>query len=238
MAFQKVGHTYIYQTVADKIQQYIVENGLHPGDRLPSHAELCAGLGVGRTSLREGLRLLQTAGVVETRPGLGIFVTSFSLGPHVLEVSHYLLDDPSRSPELIELLEVREALEVHAIARAVDHASDEDIENLRGILEDCECAYKSNIVPLEGWERFHNEILRMSGNETLHDLANTVTHLLFQVQRKWISSPLIGVWAETAHRRHTAIYQALKDRRKQDAIGLLRDHLAQFRKLFLEERPN
>lgn len=58
----------IYQQLVEHLQRYIIENSLQPGDRLPTEAELAAKFRVGRQSVREAVKVLESIGVVETRP--------------------------------------------------------------------------------------------------------------------------------------------------------------------------
>ena len=51
------------------LKQAILDGEFHPGDELPSEAEMCAMLGVGKSSIREALKMLQMIGVVEIRQG-------------------------------------------------------------------------------------------------------------------------------------------------------------------------
>jgi DNA-binding FadR family transcriptional regulator len=53
----------------------IVAHGLEPGDRLPSEPELARSLGVSRSSLREGIALLEEDGVVRRLHGSGTYVS-------------------------------------------------------------------------------------------------------------------------------------------------------------------
>jgi GntR family transcriptional repressor for pyruvate dehydrogenase complex len=58
----------IYEQVVDHLKHYIIENRLKPGDRLPTEAELAAWLRVSRQSVREAIKVLESMGLVETRP--------------------------------------------------------------------------------------------------------------------------------------------------------------------------
>lgn len=61
------------------IKDYILSNGLRPGDPLPTESEMCAQLGCSRNRYREGLQRLQATDAVEVRHGVGAFVGHLSL---------------------------------------------------------------------------------------------------------------------------------------------------------------
>lgn len=63
-----------YQKVLLKITEQIQSGSLLPGERLKSEKDLAAEFGVGRSTLRESLRLLQEAGYIEIKNGVGSFV--------------------------------------------------------------------------------------------------------------------------------------------------------------------
>ena len=66
--------------VADAIKDWVVEQGLKPGDRLPGETELIQRFAMSKGTIREALRLLQAQGLVETKtgPGGGLFVGEVS----------------------------------------------------------------------------------------------------------------------------------------------------------------
>jgi GntR family transcriptional repressor for pyruvate dehydrogenase complex len=60
--------------VVDAIAKFITQNKLRPGDRLPTEKAVSEQLGIGRTSVREGMRKLETLGVLESRQGDGVYL--------------------------------------------------------------------------------------------------------------------------------------------------------------------
>jgi DNA-binding FadR family transcriptional regulator len=108
----------IYRDAQVRLRNFIREEALKAGDRLPSEAVLAATLEVSRPSLREATRSLQTLGVIEAQPGNGLYVSEFSFRP-VIEQLPYGLGDSSEA--IGEILTAREAMEVGlmpAVARA------------------------------------------------------------------------------------------------------------------------
>jgi GntR family transcriptional regulator len=61
--------------VRDEILALIARDGLRPGDRLPTEMELATRFGVGRTTAREALKLLEQDGIVDVRPGRGRYLS-------------------------------------------------------------------------------------------------------------------------------------------------------------------
>src|SRR5712664_4877939 len=89
----------------DKIQELIISRSWGPGDRLPKESELAAQLGLSRNSLREAVRALSLARVLEVRQGDGTYVSS--LEPHDLLEPTRFATHLLRGSTVLELFEVR-----------------------------------------------------------------------------------------------------------------------------------
>lgn len=70
-------------STVEAIKGFILDKGLGPGEPMPTEAELCASLGVSRSSVREAMRTLASLDIVEVRHGHGTFVGQLSLSPLV-----------------------------------------------------------------------------------------------------------------------------------------------------------
>lgn len=100
-------------SVTDQIKDYILIHRLHPGDPLPTEAELCAELDVSRSSVREAMRTLAALDIVEVRHGYGSYVGRLSLAPLVEGlVFRGVLSPGDDFTALREVVEVREALDL------------------------------------------------------------------------------------------------------------------------------
>ncbi|MEG0942600.1 MAG: GntR family transcriptional regulator [Angelakisella sp.] len=68
----------LYLQVYEQLKDYILQKQLKPGDKLPTEMEMCALLGVSRNVLREAIKSLEIAGIVSSKPGVGIIIQEFS----------------------------------------------------------------------------------------------------------------------------------------------------------------
>ena len=107
------GKTLVMQ-VSEALRGLIAAGRYKPGDRLPSEAQLTQDFSVSRTVVREAIAALRSDGLVEPRQGAGVFV----LLPLAAEVTGFSLVDPERVSSLIEMLELRTAVEGDAAALA------------------------------------------------------------------------------------------------------------------------
>src|SRR4051795_10512066 len=88
--------------IAERLTAAIREGTLKPGDRLPTEAELAREFQVGRTSVREGLQKLRAHGLIESRKGLGAFVTERPANDPLADFARWTATDPAAIEQLVE----------------------------------------------------------------------------------------------------------------------------------------
>lgn len=109
----------LYLQVYDELCNYIRDNNLSPGDKMPTEAAMTAMLGVSRNILREAIKALEIAGVVTSKPGVGITICknqSDLLLTSLLSQINAMSDDKAK--ENIE--EIRCILEISFCRKAFD----------------------------------------------------------------------------------------------------------------------
>jgi DNA-binding FadR family transcriptional regulator len=120
------------QTAQQAIRAYIEQNRLRGGDPLPPEGRLAQELGVSRASVREAVKGLESLGILEARPGVGIFVRSFSFDP-ILDNLAYGVGADGNS--VAELLYVRKQLEAGAIEDVAAGVTPAQLRVLRSIVD-------------------------------------------------------------------------------------------------------
>ncbi len=74
--FQPILKTRASRAIEAQVRALIAGGQVQPGDRLPSERILAQALGVGRSTLREAIRILEVVGLLDVRPGEGTFVAA------------------------------------------------------------------------------------------------------------------------------------------------------------------
>src|ERR1700745_1766526 len=113
----------------ERIRELVASGEWGPGTRLPREADLAKQLGLSRNSLREAVRALSLARVLEVRQGDGTYVSSLEpdeLLEPTLSATHLL-----RGRTVLELFEVRRMLEPEAAAMAAHRADAHALVALR-----------------------------------------------------------------------------------------------------------
>jgi len=189
----------------ETIRELIVSGEWGPGTRLPREADLAAQLGLSRNSLREAVRALSLARVLEVRQGDGTYVSS-------LEASE-LLEPTSLATNLLqgrtvlELFEVRRMLEPEAAALAALRADDETKSALRHELDRMYAAGDRADELVEADAAFHDVLGDAPGNAVLRSLLRSLSTRTVRA-RLW-HGMADRMALDKARAEHTNIYDAI-----------------------------
>ena len=231
IAFQPKGVVRPRVQIEQQIRAAILSGELPPGFRLQSEAELSRLFGVSRNTIRESLRSLETQGLIEKLPGAGggSFVQRVdqqSLGRALEESVGNLLK--FGMIDVDELASVREYLEVPSVRLAAVNCSEEDLQELRGVVERQQNITTTELGGAENRElnlQFHNTIARASGN----NLLNTFVHALHRVTEAANYVALEGSEGRAAWQdhvdHHVKILYAIENRDPDAAEEAVRAHL-------------
>jgi DNA-binding FadR family transcriptional regulator len=166
----------MHEELQDRLKEYILANKLQAGDPLPTEAQLADQLGVSRSAVREGLRSLESLGMIYSRRGEGRYVRGFNLDP-ILENLHYsLLFDTEDAREMIE---VREQLEIGFIGAAIAAMDSETLSDLRALVIAMRQRALSGEYFLDKDLEFHATIYRPINNHVLSKLLD-VFHAIYR----------------------------------------------------------
>lgn len=166
--------------VADAIKDWVVEQRLQPGDRLPGEADMIARFRMSKGTIREAMRLLQAQGLVATKtgPGGGSFV-----GEVRRERAHALLGNYFyfRNITIADIYEVRIALEPELAASLAGQLTAEQLDKLRAIMaeyarpaHDAEEERRQHVQSL----KFHAQLAEYARNELLSFFIGFMAQIL------------------------------------------------------------
>ncbi|MEU6376889.1 FadR/GntR family transcriptional regulator [Streptomyces sp. NPDC046909] len=119
----------------ERIKRLILERRLASGAPLPTEPELMEYLGASRNSVREALKALQAMGIVEIRHGFGTYVGPMSLAPMIEGLAFRTVAGHYRGEDsLLQLLELREAVETGLVSRLAGRLPEGDLVELDGLV--------------------------------------------------------------------------------------------------------
>ena len=210
------------ETALHGLRALIADGDLKPGDRLPSEGELCERLGVSRGPLREAIRTLSALGVIDTRHGSGSYVSELHAADLIkglgLTVGLLPLDS------IIELYELRRALEAHAASLAAARIDADTIARLDRLLVQLEAVTDDDELS-ELDSQFHSAIADIADNDALATLlevlrARSRAYRIFTTE----DAAAIKVLSDAGHR---AILRGLEARDPVAASAAAAGHVAQ-----------
>ncbi len=205
----------------EKIKAMIVSGALGPGDRLPPEKELAERLGLSRNSMREAVKALEVIRVLDVRRGDGTYVTS--LEPHLLLEAISFVIDMHDDDSLLEVFAVRRMLESQATGLAATHGDDEAIAALQEEIAGVDA--EVSIDDLVAHDiRFHQEIVRMTGNGYLASLIDSLSSQTIRA-RVWRGLTEQGAVERTLS-EHRAIADAIAQHDPVLAASLSTAHIA------------
>jgi GntR family transcriptional regulator, transcriptional repressor for pyruvate dehydrogenase complex len=219
--------------LVDEIKSWIVLRNLRPGAGLPSEAQLMEEFSCSRGTIREALRILESEGLIETKPGPkgGISVTapghdsisrSFALMLHFHEGEK----DPG-TDKAEALLEARTELEAVCAGLAARHATSEDLAAMEKIIEDIEDDAPDQYGrSVDANHIFHLAVARATHSPILWPAMRALSDLHYRMMAPPIRvdrEVVVAAWK--AHRR---ILAAIQDRDSELATRRMRRHLSEF----------
>lgn len=220
-------------TMAQAIGDDIVSRGLTEGDQLPNEKIMAEQLGVGRTTLREALRILETQGVIRIKPGPGGGPTVRQPRPDDLIGAMTLLLQ-FLGASLDEVATAREAVEPAAAALAAERAGPDDlaalqrtVDRMTVALEDDEVFYREN-------DAFHSRLAEAAGNTVLLVITETLERMTASLDANITFPVRTRSRIAAAHQR---IIDAIRDRDVEGAADEASEHMAEFRRYTRRKYP-
>lgn len=205
---------------SDRIKTYINENGLKPGDKLPTERDLAERLQVSRTVIREALNQLETLGLIFKVQGSGIFIAE----PNLTVFFRQLLSGwETDNQSLAKLLDFRLMLEQAALSEIAERADDEDYRMLEKLIGEAEQPGIDGAKFLALDAQFHRELLKLTRNDLFIQLVAIVQDYFSSVERKGVIPQTEGIRATIQD--HKSLIAMLRSHRLNEARQLLRKHL-------------
>ena len=215
------------QTI-DWLKEYIEENQLKEGDRMPTEQEVCNMCGIGRSTVREAYRMMQALKITESVRGKGVFFRKQEK-PQVerSEIADWFREN---SENIENYMEVRNAVELMAVRMAMKKGDKKWIEHLNVISEKTKeilagghTRQNRGVLMTLYDEEFHQKITSVSKNPLLICIEKTITDCLADYRNKVF---MLDENIERAYRSHCAIIEAIQSGDVSAAEETINEHLA------------
>ncbi|MDQ6729609.1 MAG: FadR family transcriptional regulator [Actinomycetota bacterium] len=206
----------LYEQLERLLREYVREQGLKPGDRLPSERVLSAALKVSRVSLRQATLSLEVQGLLEVRHGGGIYVRSLDVDPERLKAMLM------RRRRLPDVLEAREAIECMLARLAAQRRTDTDLESIDEALRIMAADIADGKIGDAADQRFHTAIAQAAKNRLLLDVMGALEDPIQETRLESLSEPGRPPRSLGDHRR---IADAIRRGDPRAAESAMRRHL-------------
>lgn len=226
MEFKEIIPVRLYESAIEQIMSLIKNNKLKPGDKLPPERELAEKLSISRNSLREAFRVLESRGIIKSKPGGGRYIREIRKNGYGNTENIILSLEKS---SILELLEAREMFEIKIAEIAAQRATVEDIELIEKALNKMseEEELKDN-KKTESDTEFHLAIAAASHNFVFVNIIKLHLDLLKETREKTWQIP---GRREEQREEHQAIFQAIKEHNSKKAEEDMLKHLRNIREI-------
>lgn len=229
--FKKARESKLYEEVVRQIKVLISKGKLKPGDLLPSEEELAKSIGVSRATVREGLRILELVGMVETKRGKGTIVTASN--PEIIqERLSFALNDKGK--DLLYLMQIREMFEPEVAKLAALEGDTEKIKKIKNALIDMEKDINEGGTGEEGSIAFHHAIFDSIDNPILNYIMSFIIDL--EKKSRYLTLHVPGR-PNASLNEHKKIFTAIEQKKPEDAALLMKEHLRNTRQILEKILP-
>lgn len=206
---RKTKRTSLVEQVAEQMEQLIEQRQWKVSEKIPPEMELMKDFDVSRNTLREAIRSLVHAGLLETKQGSGTFVRSTSSLRAALK--RHL-----NKTTMLDTLEVRVALEKQAAQIAAERRTEADLTKLEVCIRSCQNASVNEDLEqfITSDIQFHKTIVQASGNQLLIDLYEQMTDVLYSFVHDFIVMEP-SFFIEQA--LHLELFEAIQNQDKKSA---------------------
>lgn len=203
----------IANTVMQNITQAIMNREIKPGDLLPSEAVLSENMGVGKSSVREAIKMLSIMGVVESVQGEGTFVRDSVDESGINPLIYQMILFQGGTEDIFEL---RMMFEPAYVLLAMKKATEEDVAGIRKTVDHLEARVRLGKQTARDDLAFHEAILRATHNPYVIKIGLTVLQLFEASIRSSMSN--IPEQAVTDHKRILRAFLEKDDKNLLEAV--------------------
>jgi len=215
--------------VAAAIKQWLVEQQLVPGDRLPNEAELIQRFGMAKSTIREAMRILEAQGLIKTRtgPGGGSFVHEVSKERASALLGNYFY---FKNLTVADIYQLRQILEPELAASLAGKLSEDVLQELQANIAATYIEPPQSLDEEREYHlaslRFHALLAEHAQNALLGFLIDFIANILSEltVVRKLYSLPNSELWAR-GREYQERLLEALRQGDADAARGIMAEHM-------------
>lgn len=201
--------------------EQIFEKRLKKGDKIESDRVLSQKMNVGRSAIREALKVLEVLGMIDIRPGQGTYISNHEASFFIVPLSWSLF---LNGGQIDSIVEVRNLLEVKAAYLAAKCTDKECLDRLYDISHELHKAYVEKDFKefLDGDLEFHICIAECSGNQVIYSMIQTISNLMRHVSG---SGMVDEEQLKDIYEEHQRVYGLILAKDSEGASEAMKEHL-------------
>lgn len=216
---------HLAEHIARSLSDEIASGRLRPGDRLPTEQFLSQNFGVSRNVVREGIATLRAQGLIQSRQGVGVFVSAASQSPEPLPRETAPLMDGDNT--IRNMFEVRAVLESQAAALTASNMTPRKLKTIQAAVLRMQYEGEPTLDTVNADLDFHRAVAAASGNDYLEAMIRTVLEPMRALITVTFArrGPVFSNIPHAARGEHEELVQAFIDRNAAAARQIMGQHI-------------
>jgi len=212
----------LHESITDEVLKFIEQKGFVVGDRLPTERFFCEQFQISRPSFREAMKKLESFGVIEIKPGSGMYLRAEKT--ILTEMENFTLKFSMEKKALLEVIDLREMMEKHAIEQIVALGPSIHLDKLGEIVDEYDRKRNKGEIPRKEDYLFHLALYEGSDNRLMLNLFKSIR----EIDSLWADRVIEGldmhVFGRETEPLHRLIYEAMKIGDAKKATKLMGKH--------------
>jgi GntR family transcriptional repressor for pyruvate dehydrogenase complex len=219
--------------VKSGLLRLIADEGLTPGDKLPASDQLCERFSVSRTVVREAIASLKAEGRLRSLRGSGVYVSE----PPRPVVGSMLMEAPQDIGEVLDFMEFRMSVEIEAAGLAAERRTETNLLRMEQAMGQFARHLEDDSLAADADRSFHRAIADATNNKRFRLFVDEMGERL--IPRRALGASFADArdksdFLGTIQSEHRRIFEAISERRADDARAAMRQHLDGGRRRYRE----
>lgn len=224
--FKEIGTKSVVEQIVDLIVNAIIEGRLKPGDKIPTEAELCRSMNVGRNSVREAIKILVAYGVLNIRRAEGTFVNKGYNSKMLYPVLYGIILQENAANQIIELRKIIDDGIMHLVIEKMHSPAQllpahEVLYNLRADIEqngvDASRIFQADVD-------FHDVLTDITGNDLLRGIGSYVNLITKKTRLKAIEKFIENDDVDRFFKLHEEVLSILESKSADKIDDVIKSH--------------
>ncbi len=216
--FSSIDNLSLTDRVVENIERMIIDQKIKPGEKLPNEHDLANQLKVGRSTVREAIKRLESRNVLNIIRGSGTYVCDL---PGLIEDPFGFRFIADKKKLALDLCDIRLMIEPRLAECAALNSTAKDVDELQLLCDQTtELIRKESVAFAEKDIEFHTKIAQCSGNQVVHKLIPFIHQGISLYSQ--VTVPALTARAPITHQ---LVVDAIRARNSKDAKDAMEEHL-------------